>query len=68
MVKNNSDFITGETGAYAGVSFYKTSDIQPDATITNIDLANFYLLCNGSGPSRCMAIYRFVGKLTIKIE
>ena len=68
MVRNNSDFVTGKTGAYAGVSFYKTGDIQPDVTITNIDLANFYLLCNGSRPSHRMAIYRFVGRLTIKVE
>ncbi|HGJ5920727.1 hypothetical protein [Arsenophonus apicola] len=68
MVRNNTEFVAGEMGAYAGVSFYKTGDIQPDATITNINLAKFYLRCLNSGPSRLMATLKFVGRLTIKVE
>ncbi|HGJ5855438.1 hypothetical protein QE197_03280 [Arsenophonus nasoniae] len=70
MVRNNTEFVAGQMGAYAGVSFYKTGDIQPDATITNFNLAKFYLRCLGGnpGPSRLMATLKFVGRLTMKVE
>ncbi|WGL98946.1 hypothetical protein QE177_03350 [Arsenophonus sp. aPb] len=68
MVRNNTEFVAGQMGAYAGVSFYKTGDIQPDATITNINLAKFYLRCLNSGPSRLMTTLKFVGRLTMKVE
>ncbi|HGJ5902805.1 MAG TPA: hypothetical protein ACHBY5_03915 [Arsenophonus apicola] len=68
MVRKNTKFVAGQMGAYAGVSFYKTGDIQPDATITNFNMAKFYLRCLNSGPSRLMATLKFVGRLTMKVE
>ncbi|WGM02276.1 hypothetical protein [Arsenophonus nasoniae] len=70
MLKNNTDYVTGKMGGYVGVSFYKTGNIQPNATITNLNLAKFYLRCLGGNPGsrRLMASLKFVGKLTIKVE
>ncbi|WGO82985.1 hypothetical protein [Arsenophonus apicola] len=68
MVSNNTNYVTGEMSAYVGVSFYKTGDIQPDATISHFNLAKFYLLCIDRWQSRLMATLKFTGPLTMKVE
>lgn len=65
---DNFGFTSGEMGGYAGVIFYKTGDIKTDTTVKDFNLANFYLWCNGGGPTRPMAIYKFSGMLTVKVE